>query len=250
VLQASGPIWEGCMGGVEALRMDTTPDMGMGFPRGCTMQQLYRVDLAAPDPVMLSHAALSSAGLDRFEHVSKSSSCSQCSHAGCIPASSSVILQVIPCIVHLCALSHKKHCSVGAHAQVHTSSTQAAHSVLSTTRPDSTLAGHPSAPHDAAAADTNHTHHQVDTSASAVRQPESIAPHAGMSKASIAAWAGAAGVPIDVSAVMHTPVYSQKYMESIRPVHIPPKEVREAFNCGCVCQQVHGCEELPEVLFS
>jgi hypothetical protein len=33
VLQASGP-----MGGVEALRMDTTPDMGLGFPRGCTMQ--------------------------------------------------------------------------------------------------------------------------------------------------------------------------------------------------------------------
>jgi len=48
-----------------------------------------------------------------------------------------------------------------------------------------------------------------------------------MSKASIAAWAGAAGVPIDVSAVMQNPVYSKEYMESVRPVHIPPQEMHQ-----------------------
>lgn len=33
------------------------------------------------------------------------------------------------------------------------------------------------------------------------------------------------GVPVDVSAVMHNPVYSKEYMEAIKPVHVPPKEV-------------------------
>lgn len=79
-------------------------------------------------------------------------------------------------------------------------------------------------------------------------QPESIAPHAGMSNASIEAWAGAAGVPIDVSAVMYTPVYSKEYMESIRPVHIPPKEVRQGLTCGGVsvskCMAVRSSQEV------
>jgi hypothetical protein len=33
------------------------------------------------------------------------------------------------------------------------------------------------------------------------------------------------GVPVDVSVVMQNPVYSKEYMDAIKPVHLPPKEV-------------------------
>lgn len=60
-----------------------------------------------------------------------------------------------------------------------------------------------------------------------------LAPHPGMSQAS---QGGAMGVPVDVSDVMRNPVYNKEYMESIKPVHVPPKEVRPAGgNVSWVC---------------
>lgn len=88
--------------------------------------------------------------------------------------------------------------------------------------PEADSAKHPSASPDAAATDTITT-----TSAAAASKHQPIAPHPGMSKSSVAAWAGAAGVPVDVSAVMQNPVYTKEYMESIKPLHITPKELHQ-----------------------
>jgi len=40
-----------------------------------------------------------------------------------------------------------------------------------------------------------------------------------------APWGSGKNVPTDVAAVMRHPVYTREYMESIKPHHLPPKEV-------------------------
>lgn len=47
-----------------------------------------------------------------------------------------------------------------------------------------------------------------------------VQPHPGMKHAP---WGK--NVPTDVAAVMRHPVYTREYMESIKPHHLPPKEV-------------------------
>lgn len=96
-----------------------------------------------------------------------------------------------------------------------------AHSTSTTDPGESTLAAQNTAAGQstaslavAAAAETAKT--------SGIDGSQPLVPHPGMSKAS---WGRAMGVPVDVSAVMHNPVYSKEYMEAIKPVHVPPKEV-------------------------
>lgn len=104
------------------------------------------------------------------------------------------------------------HCGL----QAHTASMPAPHSA---TGPTSTQHQPPPLNEDAPTAPTAAPGERGSTAP--------VVPHPGMSKASVAAWAGAAGfgVPVDVSTVMQNPVYTKEYMEGVKPVHIPPKEV-------------------------